>query len=112
MTFWNKIVLGTKFLFRGFEPATDYLCGILNAYINRDDILARIDKVRSQLEMVLGYMRKYKDYCPGKWLPYYEKLVEAIETLLSIMEDNRITAAELNTGIELVKNALAEWMAD
>ena len=38
MNLWNKIVLGFKFFFRGFESATDYALMLLNEYLLSDGV--------------------------------------------------------------------------
>lgn len=112
MTLWNKLVLGVKFLFGGFEPATDYLCNILNKYLAAGDIAERVQKARAYVANILWYLRKYKDYCPGKWMPYYEKLIEVVQKLVDIFEDNQVQPQEIADAIAAVKTAIAEWMED
>lgn len=112
MSFWNKLTLGCKLFFGGFESATDYLLNLLNKFLAKGDTPERIQKYRENVETILGYMRKYKDFCPGKWVPHYEKLINAIQTLTDAFEDNQITTEELNKAIENVKAAIAEWMQD
>jgi hypothetical protein len=112
MTLWNKITLGCKFLFGGFESATDYLLNLLNKFLAKGHTPERIQKCNKYVETVLGYMRKYEDFCPGKWAPHYAKVVEAIQTLSDAFADNQITAEELDKAIEAVKAAIAEWMKD
>ena len=112
MSLWNKIVIGTKFLFGGFEPATDYALKLLNMYIGNGKIAANIQKAREYVEWILGYLRKYQDFCPGKWVPYYDKVLTAVETLIKALEDNQFTPEELDKVIADVKAAVAEWMED
>lgn len=112
MTFWNKLTLGCKFLFGGFESATDYLLGLLNKFLAKGHTPDRIQKCREYVETVLGYMRKYQDFCPGKWIPHYEKLIAAIQTLNDAFADNQISTEELDKVIADVKAAIAEWMQD
>jgi hypothetical protein len=112
MSIWTKLTLGCKFLFGGFESATDYLLNLLNKFLAKGHTPERIQKCREFVEMALGYMRKYADFCPGKWVPHYEKLVNAIQTLNDAFADNQISAEELGKAIEVVKDAIAEWMQD
>lgn len=112
MSFWNKLTLGYKFLVGGFESATDYLLNLLNKFLAKGHTPKHIQKCREYVETVLGYMRKYADFCPGKWIPHYYKLVNAIQTLNDAFADNQITAEELDKAIEAVKAAIAEWMQD
>ena len=69
MSLWNKIVIGTKFLFGGFESATDYALQLLNKYLAKDKVAANVQKAREYVENILGFLRKYQDFCPGKWAP-------------------------------------------
>lgn len=112
MSLWNKIVIGTKFLFGGFESATDYALNLLNIYIGKGKVAANIQKAREYVGWILGYLRKYQDFCPGKWAPHYDKLLTAVETLDKALEDNKVTPEELDKFIADVKAAIAEWMAD
>lgn len=112
MSLWNKIVIGTKFLFVGFESATDYALILLNKYLGKDNVAANIQKTREYVETCLGYMRKYQDFCPAKWAPHYEKVLAAVQTLNNVFEDNKVTPEELEKAIADVKAAIDEWMKD
>ena len=112
MSLWNKIVIGTKFLFGGFESATDYALLLLNKYLAKDKVAANVQKAREYAENILGFLRKYQDFCPGKWAPYYDKVLTAVETLCKTLEDNKVTPEERDKVIADVKNAIAEWMED
>lgn len=112
MSLWNKIVIGTKFLFGGFESATDYVLQLLNKYLAKNKVAANVQKAREYVENILGFLRKYQDFCPGKWAPHYDKVLAAVETLTKTLEDNKITPEELDKVIAVVKNAIAEWRED
>lgn len=112
MSLWNKIAIGAKFLFGGFESATDYALQLLNKYLAKDKVAANVQKAREYVENILGFLRKYQDFCPGKWAPHYDKVLTAVETLSKTLEDNKITPEELDKVIADVKNAIAEWMED
>ena len=109
MSIWNKIVLGTKFLFGGFESAVDYLLKLLNDFLAKGKVPERIQKARAYVETILKYMHKYEKYCPAIWTVHYEKLMAAIQTLSDVLEDNKITAEELDKAIAAVKAAIDEW---
>ena len=112
MSFWNKIVIGTKFLFRGFESATDYALKLLITYLCTEDIAANIQKARAYVEMILGYMFKYKKFCPVGWVPHYEKLLVVIQTLDDTFADNQIDKGEIYRVTDAVQAAIEEWMKD
>ena len=112
MTLWNKIVLGCKFCFGGFESAVDYILGLINKFLAKGHNPERVQKLHAFIEIALGYLRKYADFCPKKWETHYEKLLAAIQTLNDAIEDNQITPEELDKAIEAVKAAIAEWMQD
>ena len=110
MNFWNKIVLGTKFLFRGFESAVDYLLVLLNRFLSKGPVSERIQKARAFVATILGYMRKYEKYCPAIWVRHYEKLEAAVQTLLDVFEDNQVTPDELDKAVADIRAAIYEWM--
>ena len=112
MSFWNKIVIGAKFLFCGFESATDYALKLLNAYLRTQNIAANIQKARAYVEMVLGYMLKYKKFCPVGWVPHYEKLLVAIQTVSDTFADNQIDQGEIDRSTAAIQAAIEEWMKD
>jgi hypothetical protein len=110
MNLWNKIVLGAKFLFGGFESAVDYLMTLLNEFLAKDGVAQRVQEVREFVAKILSYMEKYEKYCPAIWVPHYEKLTEAVKSLVDITEDGKITSEELEKAIAAVKAAVDEWM--
>lgn len=112
MSLWQKIVIGTKFMFGGFESATDYALKLLNKHLVKENVAANIQKTREYVEWILGFLRKYQDFCPGKWAPHYEKLLTAVESLSKAFEDNQVTPEELDKVVADVKAAIAEWMED
>lgn len=106
MTVWNKIVLGTKYLFGGFESVTDYLIKLLNEFLAKENIAKDIQKARAYVESILGYMRKYEKYCPAIWAGYYEKLENSVQLFVDVLADNQLTPEE----IEKMKAAIEDWM--
>lgn len=110
MSIWNKIVLGTKFLFGGFESATDYLLKLLNSFLSGGKVSERIQKAREFVSTILGYMKKYEKYCPAIWCTHYEKLMAAVQTLLDVFEDNQISSEELDKAVADIKAAIEAWM--
>ena len=110
MNLWNKIVLGSKFIFGGFESATDYLCKLFNSFITKDNVAGKIKSAREFVLSVLSYMKKYEKYCPAIWANDYLKLQEAIQTFADVFEDGKVTAEEIEKAIDSVKSAINEWM--
>lgn len=110
MNAWNNLVLGVKFLFGGFEAATDYLLELLNSFLRKGDIADRVQKARDFVYSVLGYLRKYEKYCPSIWTKDYRKLVDVVQTLVDVFEDGQVSKAEIERAIKAVQDAIAEWM--
>lgn len=110
MSLWNKIVLGFKFLFNGFESATDYALVLLNRFLAADGIAADVQKARAYVVTIYGYLDKYRRYCPVIWVEDYAKLLVAVKTLSDAFEDNQIDKGEIDKSIAAIKDAIAEWM--
>lgn len=110
MSIWNKIVLGTQLLFGRFESATDYLLKLLNNFLSGGKIAERIQKAREYVASILGYMKKFEKYCPAIWVTHYEKLESAVQTLLDVFEDNKISSEELDKAVADIKAAIEAWM--
>lgn len=112
MTLWNKIVVGTKLLFSGFESATDYALKLLNVYFSTADVSANIQKTRTTVETVLGYLRKYHRFCPVGWVTHYDKLIVAIQTVSDAFADNKLKQEEIAKAKADIQAAIEEWMKD
>lgn len=112
MSIWNKITLGFKFLCFGFEDATDYALKLLNKFFGSGEIPQKIQEARAKTEKVLFYLRKYQKYCPVVWVPDYEKLLVAVETLDNAFADNQLDQGEIGKAIAAFKAAVEEWMKD
>lgn len=110
MNLWNKIVLGFKFFFRGFESATDYALMLLNEYLLSDGVKDHVQETRAYAVNILGYLVKCEKYCPAIWVPHYEKLKAAIQTLVDAFEDGQLKADEVEKIIADVRAAIEEWM--
>jgi len=110
MNLWNKIVLGTKFLFGGFESATDYLLGLLNSFLGKDNIAEKIQKTVEFVSTILKYMKKYEKYCPAIWATDYLKLMSVIQVLVDVFKDGKVESAEIQKAIDEVKSAIDDWM--
>ena len=114
MNLWNKLVIGTKFLFGGFEAATDYalklLLNALNGLISGGNVAAKVQKIWNIASTVMEYLGKYEDYCPTPWVDDFKKLKTVIQSLIDAFEDGKVTSEEAERTIALVKDAIAEWM--
>ena len=110
MNLWNKIVLGTKFLFGGFESATDYLLGLLNSFIGKETVAEKIQKALEFISTILKYMRMYEKYCPAIWASNYLKLIDVLQVLVNVLDDSKVTPEEIHEAVEAVKAAIDEWM--
>ena len=109
MSLWNKIVLCTKFVFGGFESATDYILNLLNEFLCNVNIAERVNKIRDFAETAVTYLRKYEKYCPAVWASDYAKLMGVVQTLVDILEDGKVSSEELEKAIAAVKDAIEEW---
>ena len=110
MGLWNKIVLGAKFMFGGFESATDYVLKLLNDYLSKDGIADRVQKVREFTLTALSYIKKYEKYCPAIWANDYLRLEAVIQTLVDSFEDGNLSKEEIEKTIASVKDAIDNWM--
>ena len=112
LSLWNKIVIGTKMFLFGFESATDYGLKLLNVYLGSENIAANIQKARAYVNAIHGYMVKYRKFCPVGWVPHYDKLLVAIQTLNDTFADNQITQEEIGKAKADIQAAIEEWMKD
>lgn len=110
MGLWNKIVLGAKFMFGGFESATDYLLKLLNDFLNREGVAGNVQKVREFALTTLTYLKKYEKYCPAIWANDYLRLEAAIQTIPDSLEDGSLSMEEIKKIIASVKDAIDNWM--
>ena len=110
MNLWNKIVLGTKFIFGGFESATDYLLGLLNDFIGKENVASKIQKALEFVSTILKYMKRYEKYCPAIWASDYLKLIDVLQMFVNVLDDSKVTADEIQGAIASVNDAIKEWM--
>lgn len=110
MTLWNKIVIGVKFLFSGFEAVTDYVLQLLNTFLCSEGVCDKIQTTLSYVKSVLGFLKKYEKYCPAIWADDFIKLMSIIQKLVDILDDGKVTADEASEAITSVQDAIAEWM--
>ena len=110
MILWNKIVLVAKFMFFGFESATDYLLKLFNDFINREDVSGNVHKVREFTLMIIKYLKKYEKYCPAIWANDYLRLESAIQAIPDATEDGSLTKEEIEKIVMSVKDVIENWM--
>ena len=110
MGLWNKIVLGVKFMFGGFESATDYLLKLLNDFLNSEGVSGNVQKFREFAITIIKYLTKYEKYCPAIWANDYLRLKAAIQTIPDALEDGSLTKEEIENVIGSVKDAIENWM--
>lgn len=112
MNLWNKITLGTKFLFGGWESALDYLLGFLNDFLAKPNVAGKVEKVRDTAAWALDWLLKLKIYVPTKWHNEYNAVTDVVADVIAVANDGRLTAAELTGLAASFKAAKAKWEAD
>lgn len=110
MNLWNKIVLGAKFVFGGFESATDYILKLVNDYLAKESVVDRVQKVRDFVLTAIKYLKKYEKYCPAIWAKDFKKLLDALQVLADAFEDNKLTPEEIAAAVAAVQSAIRDWM--
>lgn len=112
LSLWDKIAIGTRMFLFGFESATDYALKRINAYLCTENIAANVQKACAYVNAILGYMVKYRRFCPVGWVTHYEKLIVAIQTLSDAFADSQITKEEIGKATADIQAAIEEWMKD
>jgi hypothetical protein len=112
MNLWNKITLGSKFLFGGWESALDYLLGFLNTYLAKDGVSEKVTKVRETCVWVLDWLLKLRVYVPTKWHNEYNAITDVVADVIAVSRDNRITAAEIKALAASFAEAKQMWDED
>lgn len=113
MSTWQKIVTGTKFLFGGFESAVDYLLNtVLNPYLQTEAVAANVKKAYNTAKTVYDFLVKYRRFCPTAWLTEYDATLRAVDAMVSVFEDGRVTREEIFAVVEAVQSARAAYMKD
>lgn len=113
MTFWQKITIGTKFLFGGFESATDYALGLLNNFLSTaSPTVAWIVKAVTLARTVYGYLVKYAEFCPSKWRDEYGAVLDAVSSVTVSLSDLKLTSEEIKEITGKFKAVHAAWMED
>ena len=112
MTIWQKLTTGAKFLFGGFDSAVQYLLEkVLNPYLSTTTVAANVQKAYETAKSVLGYLRKYEDWCPTVWLPYYKAVVGAVDVMVGVLADDTTAFTRVFLD-ETWRKARAAWNED
>lgn len=112
MNLWNKITIGAKFLFGGWESALDYLLGYLNDYLARPDVADKVVKLRETCSWALDWLLKLKTYVPTKWRNEYDAVTDVVADVISAANDGKITVEEVKALGASFADAKAKWEAD
>lgn len=112
MSIWNKLTLGTKFLFGGWESALDYLLGFLNGYLAKPNIAGKVEKVRDTAAWALDWLLKLGEHVPAKWRNEYGAVTDVVADVIAVANDGKLTAAELAGLATSFKEAKAKWDED
>lgn len=112
MNLWNKITLGTKFLFGGWECALDYLLDFFNSYLAKDGVASKVDKARETAAWALDWMLKIKIYIPHKWRGEYDTITSIIADVISVANDGKLTTEEVKALGAAFAEAKAKWDED
>lgn len=112
MNLWNKLTLGSKFLFGGWEAALDYLLSFLNDYLAKDGVAGKVAKVRDTCAWALDWLLKLQTYVPAKWRNEYSAIVDVVADVIAVANDGKLTAAEFSALVESFKMAKTKWEED
>ena len=112
MNIWNKITLGSKFLFGGWTSALDYLLGFLNTFLAKENVAAKIDRVRETCAWALDWLLKLKIYVPTKWLNEYTAITNIGADVIAVANDGKLTVEEIAALSEAFQTAKRKWEED
>lgn len=112
MSFWNKITIGTKFLFGGWESALDYLLGFLNDYLAKPGVAEKVEKVRDTASWALDWLLKLKTYVPTKWHNEYNAVTDVVADVIKVANDGKISTDEIKALTQSFADAKAKWDED
>lgn len=112
MTLWNKITIGCRFLFGGWESALDYLLGFLNDYLAKPSVAEKVKEVHDTARWALNWMLKISAYIPEKWRDEYAIIMNLIGDIVAVAADGKVEAKELSDLIETFRKAKEKWDED
>ena len=111
MNIWQKLKLGTKFLFGSFESASDYLLSLLNDYLAKTSVAANVAKAREMIGYAFTWLVRLEPYCPKKWADDYHRILTAVEILFDALDDGAIAHNEMKRLTDAVQLAYKEWQS-
>lgn len=109
MSVWNVVMTYLKLRLSGFESAADYILGILNKFLEREDVASNVAKGREIALSVRKWMDKLRKYCPAPWVKYYEAVYVCVVALCEVFEDGKVSTDELKNVRDEFKRAYEEW---
>lgn len=112
MNFWNKITIGCKFLFGGWESALDYLLGFLNDYLAKPGVADKVKQVYDTATWALNWLLKLKVYIPVKWRGEYGIITDVVADVVSVAGDGKITVDEIKALAASFAEAKTKWEED
>lgn len=112
MTLWNKISLGARFLFGGWDSALDYLLNILNDFLKREKVEPHVKSVYNFCNTATTWLDKLRIYIPEKWQDEYDGIVTITAELAVITADGQLEAEEIQKLVDRFVEAKAKWEED
>lgn len=109
MSVWNVIVTYLKLRLSGFEAAADYILGLLNDFLSRDDVAENVEKGYRLATSIVSWMERLRKYCPEPWAKYYESVYGCVVAVADMFKDGKIDLAELNAVRDSFNGAYDEW---
>lgn len=112
MSTWQKIVVGVKLFFGGFDCAISYLLKYLNDYLEREDVAKNVQMAYATIMSVLRTTDNFIKYCPNTWLNEYYALRGALADCAAILYDGKVTEEEVAGLMDIFKTAKSRWETD
>ena len=112
MNLWNKIKLGTKFLFGGWQSALDYLLEFFNDYLGKENVAPNVAKVVKTAKWVLDWLVKLTPYVPKKWLNEYVAISGVVADIIAVANDGKLDSDEISALADSFKEAKKRWEED
>lgn len=112
MNFWNRLVFYSKYLFGGFESASDYLLIHINKYLDKTNVADKVQQVKKVVDWVIKWLEKLSKYCPEIWRKEYEAVIATFKALSDALADGQLSKAEIQSFVEGAHLVYDQWMAD
>lgn len=110
MNLWQKLTMGIKFIFGGFEAATDYLLNLLNGWLSAPDVAEKVAYYYGKAKGVYDFLVKYQRFCPAAWTEAYAETLAAVKQLVDVFADGKVEEQEIKNCIAAFKAAYEKWM--